>query len=237
MASRPIEDLQRRLASLGFSPGPIDNEWGPKTRRAVMDFQASAGLRVDGIVGPKTRAALFGDAARAPRPASEIPTDMPWLHEAARLRGTQEVVGKGSNPVIIDWAEDLEVSYKDDDIPWCGLFTAHCVRTGLPEAALPSNILGARQWLSFGETAKPQLGSILVFWRGSREGWQGHVGFYWAEDEKAFHVLGGNQNNSVNITRIERRRLLGARWPSGVRSPGIIRQASSGGQLLSTNEA
>jgi uncharacterized protein (TIGR02594 family) len=147
------------------------------------------------------------------------------------------VAGRGSNPIIMEWAEDLDVPYADDDIPWCGLFVAHCVRTGLPEADLPANILGARQWASFGETAKPQLGAVMVFWRGSPGGWQGHVGFYWAEDDTAFHILGGNQSNAVTVTRIERRRLLGARWPSDQRESGIIRTASSGGALLSTNEA
>lgn len=229
--------VQQRLAALGISPGPIDGAWGPRTRRAVMQFQRENGLTADGIVGPLTRAKLFGEAARKPAPAVTVPLDMPWLIEAERLRGTREVKGRGSNPVIMDWAEDLGIAYADDDIPWCGLFTAHCIRTGLPDADLPANILGARQWLSFGETTKPQLGAVMVFWRGSRDGWQGHVGFYWAEDDACFHILGGNQSNAVTVTRIERRRLLGARWPSGVHAPGIVRTASSAGKLISTNEA
>lgn len=235
MTDRTIETIQRRLASLGFSPGPVDNVWGPKTRNAVVAFQRSVGLRADGVVDQKTRKAMFGEGAQPPSDA--IPSEMVWLIEAARLRGTQEIAGRGSNPIIMDWAEDLDVPYADDDVPWCGLFTAHCIRTGLPEAAIPANVLGARKWLEFGDTAMPQLGAVLVFWRGSRDGWQGHVGFYWAEDDTAFHVLGGNQSNAVTVTRIERRRLLGARWPSGVRAPQIVRRASSGGNILSTNEA
>ncbi len=55
--------LQRRLASVGDAPGLIDGRYGPLTERAVARFQAAHGLRVDGIAGPITLAAL-----RAPGP-------------------------------------------------------------------------------------------------------------------------------------------------------------------------
>lgn len=232
-----LRAVQARLAALGLAPGPIDGIPGPRTRAAVMRFQRENGLTADGIVGPLTRAKLFGEQARKPEPAKAVPLDMPWLIEAERLRGTREIGGAPSSPIIMNWAEDLDIAYSGDDVPWCGLFVAHCMRTGLPEIDLPANPLGARQWLSYGETAKPQLGAILVFWRGSPSGWQGHVGFYWGEDEACFHVLGGNQSDAVTVTRIERRRLLGARWPEGRHVPGIIRRASPAGQLISVNEA
>jgi peptidoglycan hydrolase-like protein with peptidoglycan-binding domain len=52
--SHAVRVLQRRLALGGDSPGPIDGRFGPLTRDAVMRFQASHGLLVDGIVGPQT---------------------------------------------------------------------------------------------------------------------------------------------------------------------------------------
>ncbi|MBW4547778.1 MAG: peptidoglycan-binding protein [Symplocastrum torsivum CPER-KK1] len=36
-----------------------DGIYGSNTRNAVRQFQQRSGLRVDGIVGPQTRAALF----------------------------------------------------------------------------------------------------------------------------------------------------------------------------------
>lgn len=51
-------DLQRRLAKLGFDPGPPDGISGPRTEAAVKAFQAKYGLVVDGIAGPQTKAAL-----------------------------------------------------------------------------------------------------------------------------------------------------------------------------------
>jgi peptidoglycan hydrolase-like protein with peptidoglycan-binding domain/tetratricopeptide (TPR) repeat protein len=53
-----VRAVQRRLARAGYVPGPIDGLFGPLTQRAVDRFQASQGLRADGIVGPLTVAAL-----------------------------------------------------------------------------------------------------------------------------------------------------------------------------------
>lgn len=53
-----VEMLQRILYSIGYDPGPIDGIFGPLTRNAVIRFQLDNGLVPDGIVGPKTWAAI-----------------------------------------------------------------------------------------------------------------------------------------------------------------------------------
>jgi peptidoglycan hydrolase-like protein with peptidoglycan-binding domain/TPR repeat protein len=53
-----VRGLQRRLRSAGYSPGPVDGRYGPRTEHAVERFQSAHGLRVDGITGPITLAAL-----------------------------------------------------------------------------------------------------------------------------------------------------------------------------------
>ena len=50
--------VQGRLANLGYAPGPIDGKIGPQSMQAIRAFQFDEGLEMDGIVGPKTRAAL-----------------------------------------------------------------------------------------------------------------------------------------------------------------------------------
>jgi tetratricopeptide (TPR) repeat protein len=50
--------LQRALARLGFQAGPDDGLFGPLTRRGLIDFQRSAGLRDDWIAGRRTWRAL-----------------------------------------------------------------------------------------------------------------------------------------------------------------------------------
>jgi hypothetical protein len=58
-----VLDVQRELNTLGCDSGPLDGELGPDTLGAIRRFQAAAGIIVDGIVGPNTRAALSNAAA------------------------------------------------------------------------------------------------------------------------------------------------------------------------------
>lgn len=50
--------LQRKLAAWGYYKGRIDGIYGSDTYRAVINFQRKNRLRVDGIVGQETWAAL-----------------------------------------------------------------------------------------------------------------------------------------------------------------------------------
>jgi hypothetical protein len=52
---------------------------------------------------------------------------------------------------------------------------------------------------------------VVVFWRGAREGWQGHVGFYVGRGAGQVLVLGGNQSNAVTVASFTESRLLGYR--------------------------
>lgn len=157
------------------------------------------------------------------------------LVEAYKLIGIKEIVGKDHNKTILQWAKDLgmEKTYINDEIPWCGLFIAHVCRVaGLDVVRNP---LWARNWNNFGTPQKTaMLGDVLVFSRGSG----GHVGIYVGEDAKAYHVLGGNQNNSVSVTRITKVRCIGIRrtkWK--VSQPSNVRQIFlSATGVISTNE-
>jgi hypothetical protein len=53
-----VRFLQQKLKGLGYDPGPIDGDFGPRTEGAVKDFQAARGLSADGIVGKQTWGAL-----------------------------------------------------------------------------------------------------------------------------------------------------------------------------------
>jgi len=52
------KQIQRALKTAGFYQGPIDGKIGPKTKEAILKFQKAEGLKVDGIVGKRTLAAL-----------------------------------------------------------------------------------------------------------------------------------------------------------------------------------
>ena len=53
-----ISDAQNQLTILGLYTGEINNELNNETVAALKEFQRLAGLSVDGILGPKTKAAL-----------------------------------------------------------------------------------------------------------------------------------------------------------------------------------
>ena len=53
-----ISDAQNQLTILGLYTGEINNELNNETKAALKEFQRLAGLSVDGILGPKTKAAL-----------------------------------------------------------------------------------------------------------------------------------------------------------------------------------
>ncbi len=60
-----VRAVQRTLKALGFDIGRwgLDADYGYDTRSAVAAYQRSVGLDADGIVGPKTMAALTGVSA------------------------------------------------------------------------------------------------------------------------------------------------------------------------------
>jgi uncharacterized protein (TIGR02594 family) len=229
-----VLEIQRALSARGFNPGAVDGIWGRRTMLAVKAFQTAQGLTPDGIVGPLTLRALVGSLGT---PAENGAIPLVWFEEAFNLIGTKEDETSGSNPRIIQWAKDLDIDYNDDDVPWCGLFVAHCVGATLPDEQLPAHPLRARSWEKFGEQSRPQTGAILVFWRGNPSSGNGHVGFYHSEDGQAFHVLGGNQSNEVNLCRVGKNRLTASRWPrTAATLTGTVVTAQGQGKL-SHNEA
>lgn len=158
------------------------------------------------------------------------------LVEAIKLFGIKEIVGKEHNKTILAWAEKLGLknTYVNDEIPWCGLFVAICCKNANKE--IVKSPLWARDWLNWGtKETIAMLGDILIF---SRNG-GGHVGFYVGEDKKAYHVLGGNQNNEVCVTRINKDRCIGIRrtkW-TNAQPKEVVQVFLSENGIISTNEA
>ncbi len=56
--STEILNIQNKLSELGLYSGEIDGINGSRTKIAIKNFQAKAGLTPDGIIGPKTLSAL-----------------------------------------------------------------------------------------------------------------------------------------------------------------------------------
>jgi N-acetylmuramoyl-L-alanine amidase len=58
MRGDDVAALQSRLLTMGFDVGRVDGILGPRTEAAVREFQQSVGLIADGVCGPDTFTAL-----------------------------------------------------------------------------------------------------------------------------------------------------------------------------------
>ena len=137
---------------------------------------------------------------------------------AQRFVGIKEVGGSVDNPQIMvmlkldnDWPEA-------DEVPWCSAFANYiCWLLRLPR----SKNLRARSWLTVGQGIhldEAQPGDIVVLKRGKGDQ-PGpevleapcHVGFYAGRFDGFIEVLGGNQSDTVKVSRYPSKRLLGVR--------------------------
>lgn len=166
--------------------------------------------------------------------------ELPWVAEARKYVGLQEIPGKQNNSTITNWLIGLRAWWRDDETPWCGTFVGHCIQEA--KRLVPSAWYRAKSWADAGTTlTSPAYGCIAVFDRAGG----GHVGFVVGKDKLGnLMILGGNQSNGVNIKPFSRTRVIAYVWPSrenGERSWPVMERYSlptlqSDGHL-STDEA
>ena len=139
---------------------------------------------------------------------------------AQRFTGIQEVGGSLDNPQIMSMLK-LDADWpQNDEVPWCSAFANYiCWLLRLPR----SKDLRARSWLNVGRALHPPEVpvpgfDVVVLQRGSgaQPGPEvidapGHVGFFAGEDDDFIQVLGGNQGDTVKISRYPQSRLLDIR--------------------------
>ncbi len=159
------------------------------------------------------------------------------LRKALELFGTRETPGPKNNPEIMGWAEEVHTTYPGDATAWCGLFISVTAKRAGWDYHPNGNALWARNWASWGTPQKvAMLGDTLVFPRGQG----GHVALYVGEDETHYHILGGNQSDTVNIVRKAKTPILAIRRaPWKIAQPDNVRQIflKPGGAPVSTKEA
>lgn len=135
-----------------------------------------------------------------------------WVTIGRTFLGLREIPGAPTSPVIAGWLADLKAWWKDDETPWCGTACAAWMRAAGVE--LPQHWYRAKGWLDWGvRLSTPVLGCVVVF---ERDG-GGHVGLvvgaFLGGD---LLVLGGNQGDAVRLSRFQRARVAGYRWPPAV---------------------
>jgi uncharacterized protein (TIGR02594 family) len=212
--SNAIRAIQNGLTELGYlGPNLSDGVWGPKTEAATKEMIQNHGAYKEFIVSSG---------------------DLPWISQMKSVFGLHEARDKAR---LQTWLKsDGHTLGSPTDWPWCGDAVETAVKLALPNepfvGALAANPYWARNWTSFGRAAKG-YGSIAVFERGPNSG---HVGFLVGEDSACYHVLGGNQSDTVSVTRILKTRLLAARWPITWQNDPAPLPVKAPTQTVSVNE-
>lgn len=163
--------------------------------------------------------------------------ELPWVAEAKKWLNTKETPGSANNPKIMQWAkligDDVVKDFYADSVPWCGLFAAYVFSAiGVTPVDKP---LWALNWNKFGTKCTPCYGCVATFTRNGG----GHVAILLGQDNTYFYCLGGNQSDSVNVTKIAKSRLSQTRWPPGMHNfkQEKLPRMSSTSIKVSTNEA
>jgi uncharacterized protein (TIGR02594 family) len=175
--------IQRGLNHAGFYRGTYRGKPGEKTKAAYETY-------------------IKGDSK-----------EPEWMQIARGEMGTKEFLGSADNPEVVKYLKSVDnisiSAQRNDETAWCSAFVNWCLeqtgKKGTKNAA-------ARSWLKWGnELTTPEQGCIVVLWRGSPDGWMGHVGFFVRETSNYVYLLGGNQNDHVNISKYPKERILGYR--------------------------
>lgn len=137
-----VKAMQRRLADLGFDPGPSDGIFGPLTEAAVKAFQSARHIDVDGIVGPQTwnELGIHVDAdVQLPDPGSSL--EIGQEGEMATVQGKLMTPGTARAFVAMARAASrdgitlrIESAYRSDERQ-AELWAEALQKYGSPEAA------------------------------------------------------------------------------------------------------
>ena len=65
--SNMVAATQANLARLGYDPGPVDGQYGPRTRAAIRAYQRDRGLPEDGQLSGQTALEIEDQAAGLPQ--------------------------------------------------------------------------------------------------------------------------------------------------------------------------
>jgi peptidoglycan hydrolase-like protein with peptidoglycan-binding domain len=101
--SAEVRAVQRRLRALGHRPGPVDGLYGPRTRAAVERFQRTAGLPATGVVSVRATVALApGDRNRPAAGAGDRRRGQEARHRARGPASPAGASGPDHRPHLAD---------------------------------------------------------------------------------------------------------------------------------------
>jgi uncharacterized protein (TIGR02594 family) len=198
-----------------------DGDFGRKTFDAVVRFQQQKGLTADGVVGPKTRAALGLKPMASSIAVTTASIGAPWMQIAEAELGIHEDSLPGQhNQRIVEYHQTTTLKATTDETPWCSSFVNWVM---LKAGRRGTNSAAAKSWLKWGTAlAVPRDGAVTVIKRkttgpdaatGSTSGF--HVAFYVGSSGGHVRLLGGNQSDQVKYSNfsLSSYTIEGYRWP------------------------
>jgi len=181
--------------------------------KAVLDDPESAPPEITDIGQTTDRPIAPGDATGAPE----------WYKLALKEIGTHEE-GDNSGAAIARYRQLAQCGANHD--PWCAIFVnamfALCKNPQVPVTRSASS-QSFRDTANFKQLDGPALGAVVVFWRKSPRSGLGHVGFYRGETNESVYVLGGNEDDMVQIEPMTKSQLRGYWWPTSISQPKIAK--------------
>lgn len=209
MTTADVKFVQQALVRLGWGPLADDGIYGPATRRKVVVFQQSSGLKADGIVGPVTSRALL-DAVQGLPPAPVTPE--PYYPPGPRgqlLRVAYGELGVQEDPNGSNGGPRVDVYTNKWRVPWCALFVSWAVRqvdiankTSVLHTPIAS-VVGWRDW--FADHAQlyppyPVPGDAFLMLYHDGDGvdtGHGHIGLVLSSGSDIITTIEGNASNGV----------------------------------------
>lgn len=140
--------------------------------------------------------------------------------------GQHEIKGVIDNERIVEYFDATELNATNDETPWCSAFVNFILREAGVAGTNSAMALSFKNWGK--RTVKPAYGDIVLFNHGSG---RGHVGFFVSASKGKVAVLGGNQNDSVNITHFDANSVYQYRSPLKPWNSTTIAAASISGGI------
>jgi uncharacterized protein (TIGR02594 family) len=165
-------------------------------------------------------------------------TDPVWLKNAFEDLGIKELSGRKHNARVVEMFHTSGFpSINDDETAWCAAAMGAWLIEGGYKA---SGSLMARSYSKYGKdyTSYKRLprGTIVVFSRGGKNAPTGHVAICLEDNGTTITHIGGNQSNSVNISRTPKANLVAARWPNTASNSGTIQSIGGSTTALMASE-
>lgn len=170
------------------------------------------------------------------------PAELSWMRVARTYIGTREIKGPVHNLAILELFRLCGHAWvKDDETAWCAAFVGGV----LAKVAIPgTGSLAARSYETWGQSLplnQPVYGAIGVKRRKGAPASSplGHVGFVVGATADKIILLGGNQQDMVNVSAFDRSEFTAFRYPPklSLPKPAYPLPASVAGALRASSEA